>query len=135
MDIPRQPRRIKGVVLTPLIDIFLLLLIFFMLSTNFMVTESMELILPSATQAKKKLSHDVMRVVVADDGSLYLDGESIIRDDLNSQLRAALGRNPDRGILVQSTNRVTVQELVSVMDVAYLAGARNLSVATWNGAF
>lgn len=127
MEFERRGRRAKGVNLTPLIDVMFCLVLFFMAATSFVMSESLELILPSGQTAQEK-PHSVMRMLVRQDGSTLVDGQSYALDDLDSLLINALGSNPEQPILLLSGRDVTVQQLVSVMDLVYLNGGRNVQI-------
>lgn len=133
MHFERMPRRARSIPMTALTDILFNLLIFFMLSTNFIHTESMELsIPPTVNVGVPKDSSNVIRVYLADTGAAYLGKEQLSTYNLRKELRRTLATDPTRGVVVLTAGGVTVQQLVNIMDQVYLAGGRNLSVANWN---
>ena len=130
VDIERKPRRAGMIDMTPLIDIVFQLILFFMLTTSFIMTESLELSLPSAQQiASDSERAEVMRIVVSADDALTLNGRSVTKAELEDELVSRIAKQPDSKILVLSAEKVTVQELVTVMDIVYLSGGRNIAVA------
>lgn len=131
MHIEREARKARQVPLTPLIDVVFLLLVFFMLSSTFVRSESLELMLPQASGGGSANEGRLLQVYVARDGSLYLGRKAVNEQQLVSNLRNALQQFPDAGVLLLSGPRVSVQQIVSVMDYIYMAGSTNLSVAAW----
>ncbi|MCH2548365.1 MAG: biopolymer transporter ExbD [Alphaproteobacteria bacterium] len=130
MQFERTTKKPRQIGLTPLIDVVFLLIIFFMLSTSFVKTESMELSFPSGQEVKETPQKSI-RVFIHDDHRMFLDSKEMIMPDLKAQLRLLLFKDPDRGILLLTGKKVSVQRLVSIMDDVYLMGGRNVSVAQW----
>ncbi|MFZ1948172.1 MAG: biopolymer transporter ExbD [bacterium] len=62
--------------MTPMVDVIMLLLTFFMLTTQFRPPQEAEITLPSSHSAFKVPESDVMTVVVAQDGRLFLNLDS-----------------------------------------------------------
>ena len=129
MDFPRQRRGFKELNLTALIDIVFHLMVFVMLTTSFVVSESMELSLPSAhSKSTPAQVAKTMRIQIAPDGTLQVDDKAMTMGNLNGALAERLGDNPETRIAVLTTAGVTVQQLIHVMDAVYLTGGRNVQV-------
>jgi biopolymer transport protein ExbD len=133
MHIERAVRKTRPVPMTSLIDITFLFLFFFMLSTSFVRTESMELTLPHAAGTIVP-GEKLLQVYVSEDGQMFAGRKPVEEEQLVQLLKEMLVQHPDLNILVLSGPKVTVQQLVTVMDRVYLAGAKNLSVASWKPA-
>jgi biopolymer transport protein ExbD len=137
IEIERQLRKSKSIPLVSLIDVVFQLLIYFMLSTSFTRSESLELALP-ATEAPKNLSlgkpkedAQTLHIYISNNGETFLEQKSINEEDMAKELRARLAVNQDRGILLLSANQVPVQVMVHVLDRIYTAGGKNIAVADW----
>lgn len=128
MDFIRESRRSRELNLTPLVDIVLMLVIFFMLSTSFVVSESMELTLPSGKPSGKASAAGVLRIQLIPTGEVQVDNVIITRENLNTVLVDRLAQDPDKKIAIFTTPGVSVQQLVSVLDDVYLTGGRNVQV-------
>ncbi len=127
MDFERSKRRVLDLNLTALIDIVFHLMVFVMLTTTFVVSESMELSLPSG-KSQAASSAQIMRIILSPDGTLHVNNQPVTADGLNKVLVSQLGDAPDTKIAIFTTPAVTVQQLVSVMDMVYLAGGHNVQV-------
>lgn len=127
MEFERNKRRIIDLNLTALIDIVFHLMVFVMLTTTFVVSESMELSLPSG-KSQGAASAQIMRIVLSPGGALYVNNQPVTADGLNNVLVSQLGNTPEMKIAIFTTPAVTVQELVNVMDMVYLAGGHNVQV-------
>ncbi len=127
MEIPRESRRAREINLIPLVDIILMLVIFFMISTSFVASESMELSLPSG-KADSPTTGKVTRILIQPDGMVMVENRTMNNDGLNTLLAQVLARDVDEKIAIFTTPGVSVQQLVSVMDTVYLTGGRNVQV-------
>ena len=129
MDFERKRRPIQEINLTPLIDIVFHLMVFVMFTTTFVVSESMELSLPSA-HAKRESSAvaQIMRIQITRDGSYTIDQQPTNANGLSNALADRLAGDPDTRIAIFTTPGVSVQQLVGVMDTVYLTGGRNVQV-------
>lgn len=131
MEFRRFTRKPKQMGLTSLIDVVFLLLIFFMLSTSFVKTESMELSFPNQGKVVEAKDKEPVRIFIYSDARVFLGEKELELDDLKAELRLALFKNPERPVLIFSGKEVSVQKLVSIMDDVYLMGGRNVAVANW----
>jgi biopolymer transport protein ExbD len=127
MDIERQPRKAVHMNLTSLVDIIFMLVIFFMMTTSFVASESMELSLPNKS-AGVAVDNDVMRIRIMATGHVTINDEYVDAATLNDTLIRTLGNDPDAKIAIFTTSGVSVQQLVSLMDLVYLSGGRNVQV-------
>lgn len=128
MEFPRTRRRMQEVNLTALIDIVFHLMVFVMLTTSFVVSESMELALPSAKGKTPLDLSQVMRIQLAPGSAISVEGVSVTLDRLNAMLASRLAEQPHTKIVIFTTAGVRVQQLVTVMDAVYLTGGHNVQV-------
>jgi biopolymer transport protein ExbD len=127
MDFERRRRSVHELNLTALIDIVFHLMVFVMLTTSFVVSESLELSLPSV-QSKPNPTVQALRLQLASDGTVLADGQPMDIAGLNRMLAARIAAAPDTKIAIFTTPGVSVQQLVRVMDAVYLTGGRNVQV-------
>lgn len=115
--------------IAPLIDIVFLLLVFFMLTSTFLVPEAIELELPESASAT---ATDITPITVAlnASGELALNGNAISLDQLRQAIKPLIADNTDVAITLKSDARTEVQQLLKVMDEIRAAGGSNLALAT-----
>lgn len=129
IDFERRRRLVSEMNLTALIDIVFHLMVFVMLTTSFVVAESMELSLPSGKAPASTLAAlDVLRIEIVSDGTVRVNNQPMTMQQMNSVLANRVGDNPDTKIAVLTTPGVSVQQLVAVMDAVYFTGGRNVQV-------
>lgn len=127
----KSPYRIQ-MPLTSLIDIVFLLLIYFLLTTNFMVEEGIKIALPQAQGGAPQIQEDIT-VFVDKDGRTYMGNEEVPLDQLFRRLKEMIGSRKDRMVIVKADRTVVLNKAVKVMDLAKSAGAERLCLATEKG--
>ena len=115
--------------LTSLIDIVFLLLVYFLLTTNFMVDEGIKIKLPQA-RASKPQTEETITVYVDKEGRSYLNEQEITMGNLFARLKEMIGDQKDKLVVVRADRGVILNKAVKVMDVAKAAGAGRLCLAT-----
>jgi len=115
--------------ITPLIDIVFMLLIYFLLTTNFMVDEGIKIKLPQARAAAPQ-TEETITVYVDHQGQAFLGDEQISLDRLFDRLKEKIGAQQDELVVVRADRSVMLNKAVKVMDIAKAAGAGRLCLAT-----
>ena len=118
--------------LTSLIDIVFLLLIYFMLTTNFIVEEGIKIKLPNAKASAPQVKQEIT-VFVDNQGRAYMANQEIPADQLLTKLREMIGADRDRLVVIKADRAVVLNKAVKVMDIAKAAGAGRLCLATEKG--
>lgn len=115
--------------LTSLVDIVFLLLIYFLLTTNFMVDEGIKIRLPQAKASSPQIQSEI-NVYVNQEGRAFLEKQEITPGDLFERLREMIGEQKDRLVVVRADRDVILNKAVKIMDVVKAAGAGRLCLAT-----
>jgi biopolymer transport protein ExbD len=133
-----QPRRSEEPELnmTSLIDVVLLLLIFFMLSTKFIDEGRLQITLPEAgVEPDAESQRESLEIAVTAEGGFRVNGRPLINNSAET-LAAAIGKaaGGDRAtrVTIRADGRATHQSVVTAMDVAGRLGYRQISIATVN---
>ena len=122
--------------LTPLIDVVFLLLIFFLVTSEFEEEERrLDIVLPTATSAVPMTSRPKEVVVDVDQqGLVYLNGQPTDFQELESLLTAAVSRNPtNQSVVIRADRSTAFQPVVNVMDICNRTGVRDYTVTTQEG--
>ena len=125
----KRPRYQIQMPLTSLIDIVFLLLIYFMLTTNFIVEEGIKIKLPQAKTAASQTQQEIT-VYVDREGRAFLLNKQVSEDILFKELKEMIGGQKDRLVVVKADRSVVLNKAVKVMDLAKAAGAARLCLAT-----
>ncbi|MBW1678404.1 MAG: biopolymer transporter ExbD [Deltaproteobacteria bacterium] len=127
---PKRRERIKvQAPLTSLIDVVFLLLIYFLLTTNFMVDEGIKIKLPQARAAAPQ-TEEVLTVYVDQQGRAFLGTEEVSIARLFDRLKEKIGSRENKLVVIRADRAVILNKAVKVMDIAKAAGAGRLCLAT-----
>ena len=108
--------------ISPLLDIVLQLLIFFMLSSTFMAPR-IEVMLPEAQSSDGPGDSRAVVVSAGADGRLFVNQIEVLADGLIEQLQSALAEAPKRAVTFRGDENVPYKTVVQVIDAARRAGA------------
>jgi biopolymer transport protein ExbD len=127
----RRPRKEDArIEITPLVDMVLLLLIFFMLSTTFIVTPGIKVNLPKASAEKVSREQKEVRLIITEDNRVFLEKTVVTMNELERKLRGVAQKNPQTLVIIQADAKALHGKVVEVMDVAKTSGLNRLAIAT-----
>jgi biopolymer transport protein ExbD len=121
--------------ITPLTDIFLVLLIIFMVTTTAIAEAGgqnggIKVTLPKGGQPQAARDVHDLAIAVLADGRLVVQGKVVDEATLADVLAKAHQRDPDTLVLVQADEGVIHGKVVAVMDLARRQGLPRLAIAT-----
>lgn len=116
-----------------LTDIVFLLLIFFLLSSSFVLQTGIKVQLPKSATAEQQPQTQIV-ITVTTDGRIYLNTEQLTVDALGARLAPLVSRDPEKLVIIKADQSVSLQSAVQVMDIAKGVGAQRLLIATQPGA-
>jgi len=111
--------------MTPMIDMIFQLLIFFLL-TSFFILPAVDIDLPKSRGTEPHPPSSLV-ITIQSDGSIELAGRRVAARELAPLLSAALARAPERTVVIQSDRRVPFGSVVEVMQAARDGGAQEIS--------
>lgn len=112
----------------PMIDIIFFLLVFFMMSTLYMVEQhSFPVNLPSAATSKDIIPG--IDVTVTQSGQVMVDQEEIPLELLQKRIRMELIKQPERSFILRGDRQVEYGRVIAVLDRMRQAGASRIAVA------
>lgn len=126
MKIERKKIEIRSISIAPLIDIIFLLLIFFMISTDF-IKPILQLTLPKA-QTEDKLKKIEIVVSASKDGTIAINDQIVDEDSFISALRKTMLEKNRLDVLFRGDAEIPYKTFVVLMDKAKLAGAKSFSI-------
>jgi len=113
---------------TPLTDIFLVLLIIFMVTSTALMQQGTRVSLPKA-RGGASVSSGVIITATAD-RHLAVNGKSVAPADLEDAVREALRTASERTVILQGDRSVVLEDAVRIMTTAKAAGAEKIAIAT-----
>jgi biopolymer transport protein ExbD len=116
--------------LTPMIDIVFLLIIFFMVGTQFTEQErQFDVQVPSVSDAPPLTSRPDEIVNVAPDGKVSIRDEQLTIDGLEQRLSQARENYPDQAVVVRGSGPDPYQNVMDVLTACHRAKISHISLA------
>ena len=128
----RAPLHHPGIQLAPLVDVLLLLLIFFLMTWNAARNENeLDVKVPKASAAKEKSAPigDVV-VNVKSDGNVVVNRRTLSSVELTDLLKGLVQLNSEQAVVIRGDEAGAYKNVVEVLNVCSQAGISNVAFAT-----
>ena len=129
MRFPTKQRTKPRVHLTALIDIVFLLLIFFLLASNFIEQQGVAVSVPE-TQAEGTNLLPEIKIYIDRNSRIFFNGVQVNSKILHDLLKKQLLETPKQKIAIKADRRVSYDMVVQVIDIAKSAGAKEFLLVT-----
>ena len=120
---------ISDINIVPLVDIILVVLIIFMITSQAQKQNQIDMNLPEASFSDKK-SELPISISVNKSREIFINQKLTDLNELRGQLGTELNKNPEISAVVSADKDLDYGYVISVMDVAKSAGVKELSVTT-----
>ncbi len=119
------------VIIIPMIDIMLFLLVFFMVSTMYMVQlNTLPVSLPAASSPQQETTKPtVVSVTVNRKGNIFYDMDTKPAIEISDRAKQTLAEKPDALFVVRGDRETSYQDITRVLDALKGAGAKHVSLA------
>ncbi|MEW6620140.1 MAG: biopolymer transporter ExbD [bacterium] len=114
--------------ITPLTDVFLVLLVIFMIATPLLIQSGVKVKLPSSTVTEAQ-SEGII-ITVTKENKIYVGKEEISAENLLNYLKEKLETEKDKFVIINGDQDVLLGNAVKIMDLAKIAGAEKIAIAT-----
>jgi len=113
--------------ITPLTDIFLVLLIIFMVTSGAMVESGASITLPDvdSTSAQSK----EVTITVTPENDIYINAELTAYEDVEGILRSLIANRPELPVVLEGDRDVLFGNAVRILALAQKAGATQIAIA------
>lgn len=119
--------------ITPLTDIFLVLLIIFMVTSSVMSQMGVDVNLPAASNATSQSQPEGVIVTLMTGGKIKINEQDVPNNDFGafeSGLRNAFAKTRSRLVILEGDRQAFLGSAIQVMDSARKAGAEKFAIAT-----
>jgi biopolymer transport protein ExbD len=134
MNLLRRSREEPEINLTSLIDVVLLLLVFFMVSTSFVREAEINIRLPEArAEPVETTDAEVLEIGVTQTGKYLINGRELLVSDrrrLRAAIEQVMGENRGADVVIRADAESDFQVAVTAMEVAGELGYTSVSIAT-----
>jgi biopolymer transport protein ExbD len=115
--------------MTPLIDCVLQLLIFFMLSSSFVLQTGIHVDLPKARAPRLQEEQDIV-ITITRSNEIFLNDEKMSAEQLPISLLERVTKAKNKAVLLKPDKRVETGKLVEVMGIAKSVGVESIGIVT-----
>lgn len=130
MQFRRSRRDDARIEITPLVDMVFLLLIFFMLSTTFIVSPGIKVNLPQSSADKISQEKNEVQVVITEDNKVFVESMFVDGRELEQRLVGAARHDPRTLVIIKADAKAFHGKVVEVMDIAKQSGLNRMAIAT-----
>lgn len=133
MKLHTRAREQPEINLTSLIDVVLLLLVFFMVSTSFLKATEIRLQLPQAEATPREEPAAEIEIIVSAAGDYFVDGQELVNrrpETLRRALEQVAGEGRDLPVTIRADGRASHQSVVTAMDIVGGLGFSRILIAT-----
>ncbi|MBW2394444.1 MAG: biopolymer transporter ExbD [Deltaproteobacteria bacterium] len=132
-SLPHEDDDAGGIVaeinITPLTDVFLVLLIIFMVTSSVIANTGKQVNLPEAS-VSTATDKQAVTVTITEAGEVQVNGKSVPYDQLGAHLKVALDAAEQKTVILRGDRTVILEKAVYVLDQAQLNGAKGFALAT-----
>ena len=114
--------------ITPLTDVFLVLLVIFMVTTSAIQNQGKSIDLPGAEVSDS--TPQGVTVTVTPDGEILVNDEPTSEEALFASLETALKDSREKIVILRGDKKVLLGQAVNILDLAQQAGATGIALAT-----
>lgn len=128
MKFKRRLKLEKGILdLTPMINIFFLLFIFFLFTSSFIFQPGIKVNLPKAVTSEV-IQQDNIVITITKDNNIYLEDREIAQEELISRLRILAKEK--MGLIIKADSRASLGKIVEIWDACRREGVSQINIAT-----
>lgn len=125
----RERKTFNEINITPLTDIFLVLLIIMMVIAPLLDQQGLNLTVPeNVAEEQVKKDTKILTVNVSSNDKYYIEGSEVSADNLENTLKSQVANFPD-GMMIETDGNSTHGAIVKLMDSARNVGVKSISVS------
>jgi biopolymer transport protein ExbD len=122
-----RARTIAAINVTPLVDVVLVLLIILMVSSTYIVAQTLKVQLPKA-RSTDGTADKPTKVELLKDGTLRFNDNKVTEAELTQKVKDAVAADPEMSLVVSADKDVQHGNVVHMLDIAKLAGVTKFAI-------
>ena len=115
--------------ITPMLDVVFILLIFFIVTANFIKEPGLEINRPDS-ETSEITENAAILIAIGAAGEIYMDGRRIDVRQVKANVIRLIAENPQGSVVIQADVKSTAEKIVAVMDEVREAGVVDISIAS-----
>lgn len=115
--------------ITPFVDVILVVLIIFMVTTPMIVNQSIQIQLPKAVTGEDTPPTN-MQLSISKDGQVYVDGKNVSEDQIEGLVKEKVSFNPSVQAAIAADQDVSHGQVIRVIDLVKKGGIHKFAIST-----
>lgn len=113
--------------LTPMIDVVMLLVVFFLTTSTFSKMGEIKINLPLSNSSAES-REDNFVITLTQEGKVYWNNQLVEKKELKTLIEQAVSDKNDKTFVIKGDKNTSYQNLIEIMDIARLGGAYNIAL-------
>ena len=114
----------------PLIDIVFLLLIFFMLASEFTDFKTIDLVSPIESNTNIEITKLPIIINLSETGTIHVNSETIEKNNLSNFLKTTLTENSSKKVVINTDENTKINLLIDIIDIVRDLGIDKIALET-----
>ena len=115
--------------ITPMLDVVFILLIFFIVTANFIKDPGLEINRPDSETAEITENAAIL-IAIGPAGEIYMDGRRIDVRQVKANVIRLMAENPQGAVVMQADEKATAEKIIAVMDEVRAVSYTHLTLPT-----
>jgi biopolymer transport protein ExbD len=124
-----KKKRISTAALISFTDVIFLLLIFLLISSNFITHSGIKVELPGSNSQQNEFNKNISLTLTKDD-EIFINNDAVTWEALPAELNKLLVDDPEQVVVVRADEDVVLKKIVRLLDIAKLSGTNRFFIAT-----
>ncbi|MCF7920151.1 MAG: biopolymer transporter ExbD [Candidatus Cloacimonetes bacterium] len=129
MKIKLKRERISSVALISFTDVIFLLLIFLLISSNFITRSGLQVQLPSSSSRQNEFNRNLSVTLTSTD-EVFIENEYVKWEDITVRLTQMLVNDPEQVVVIRADEDVPLKKVVHLLDEVQKTGTNRFFIAT-----
>lgn len=129
MKIKIHKKRIQAAALISFTDVIFLLLIFLLISSNFITHSGIKVNLPGSNSQQNEFNKNIS-LTLTKNNEIFIDEQYVSWEELPEKLNKRLINDPEQVVVVRADKEIILKDVVRLLDVAKLSGTNRFFIAT-----
>ncbi len=120
-QVPDEPEGIFDINVTPFVDVLLVLLVIFMVTTPIMIQQSLKINLPNS-KTVDSIEKSTLAITISSQGQYFINGSLTTVDSIAEKAKELFAQNPETQVVLAADLESQHKYIVDVMDKVRQAG-------------
>ncbi len=129
MKIKLKRERISSAGMISFTDVIFLLLIFLLISTNFVTHSGIKVNLPGSSSKQNEFNRNLSITLTKSD-EVFIANEFVAWEDITTHLTQLLVADPEQVVVIRSDEDVPLKRVIKLLDLVQMTGTNRFFIAT-----